>query len=553
MLAIELIAVEHRFPPANAEYVDNDLITAFPRISPQAIETLISNQPLWHEEERTDDSDLRSSYVLRLADFVFAMPVQLAAATALFQKRDRASHNLWTQGRRGREAFNSLVTAIGSAALTVSVGDQLLNASNVCLLLGSPGTGKSTTHERSLLRFQHGVLFHRSCGKYQVVAIVVKVEKGGSFEALAEAIFKELVRHALVTQVPFPWATGKVPRNHTGVLRAIGELLYMLNVSAVVIEELQHLFLGTAAMDRKVVAFLTTLINLAPTLWVLVGSWELVPLLALENRLARRSTGPGYFEYRRMAEPLELYAFLTALWPFQWTRRLHPLSPEIAFEIGQQTMGVHDLVVKLYMLCQLEVIASEDETGSRALDPPLIREVAAKHFSIIAPGIQMMRAGRKEEDRTLWDVEPVDTAEYVRRYQRHVMQGVRHGGLVTVVHGASPVTPVTRSPAPAPSANGAKVVAGGAATDTTASSLPDPTDEPAEQTATSSDPVVRPLRPSKSKNEAAVALRDRQFEALDDNDFRKIAYLAMRAKRPVVEALAKAGMLRTFGIRSEGS
>lgn len=551
MSTIDLITVEQRFPPANAEYVDNDLITAFPRVSPEAMETLISNRPLWHVDERDDAQDLRSSYVLRLADFVFAMPIQIAAATTLFQKRDRASHAFWTQRRRGREAFNTLVTALATNTLEISVGDHLINANNVCVLIGTPGCGKSTTHERSLMRLQHGVLFHRSHAKYQVVVVTVSVEKGGSFEALAEAIFKELVRYALVTQVPFPWETGKVPSNHAGVLRAIKELLYMLNVSALVIEELQHLFLGTAAMDRRVVAFLTTLINLAPTLFVFIGSWELVPLLALENRLARRNTGPGYFEFRRMADPLELHAFLTALWPFQWTRRPHPLTREISFEFSQQTMGVHDLVVKLYMLCQLEVISSEEGESSRDLDPALIREVAAKHFSIIAPAIHMMRAGRKEEDRTLWDVEPVDTAEYVRQYQRHVMQGLRHGGLVTVVSGARSLGPAARPPAPNPGADPGRTVAGRPAMGPSEPDLPDSANEQTEQPPTSAAAQVRPLRPARSKSEAAITLRDRKFEELEDNDFRRIAYFAMRTKRPVVEALAKAGVLRVFGVKSE--
>lgn len=552
MATIELITVEQRFTPANAEYIDNDLITAFPRISAESMETLISNRPLYHADERGDAPDLRSAYVLRLSDFVFAMPTQVAAAITMFQKRDRASHALWMQRRRGKDAFNSLVTALAADSLEISVGDYLTSANNVCILIGTPGCSKTTTHQRSLARFQHGVLFHRTHATYQVVVITVSVEKGGSFESLAEALFKELVRHALATQVPFPWETGRVPSNHSGVLRAIKELLHMLNVSTVVVEELQHLFLGTAAMDRRVVAFLTTLINLAPTLFVFVGSWELVPLLALENRLARRSTGPGYFEFRRISDPLELHAFLTAMWPFQWTAKFHPLTPAISFEFGQQTMGVHDLVVKLYMLCQLEIIASEAGDNPRKLDPELIREVAAKHFTIIAPAIRMMRAGRKEDDRTLWDVEPVDTTEYVRRYQRHVMQGLRHGGLVTLVSiGPQP------DPAPTPAAPGHFPYLHDSASSLAVAKPPEaapsgPGAGQNEQSSTSQVDRVHPLRPTRSKSDAAIAARDREFEELDEKDFRRIAYFAMKAKRPVAQALAEAGLIRVFGAKSEG-
>lgn len=547
----ELIVVEHRFPPLNEEYVGNDLITAVPSIGEATLANLISNRPLRFEAERSHGADARSMYVLRLADFVFAMPTQLAAASALLHKKDRACHALWMRRRRGKAAFNALVSSLAANSLSPSVGECLINAPNVCLFYGTPGCSKSTTLERTLGRLQQGVLFHPSSATYQVLLIAVQVQKGGSFEALAEALFRELVRHAQATGLPFPWSTGKMPRNHAAVLEAIGDLLHMLNVAVVAIEELQHLFLGTAAMDRRVVAFLTTLINLAPTLFLFIGTWELMPLLGLEGRLARRSTGTGYFEFGRMSDPLELAAFLTALWSFQWTRDYQPLTAEVMAEFSRQTMGVHDLVVKLYALCQLEVIAREcpENVGQVILDETLVREVAERHFKIIAPAIGQMRAGRKEQDQTLWDVEPVDSTEYVRQYQRHVMQALSRNSVVTIIS-ATPAANAARGARPQVSSRALP-----AATPHPVPEAPPATNPPPPETAPSSEadstepPAIPRLRPTRSKNSRLIAERDRRFAELPDEDLRRHAYFAIRAQQPVVEAFEKAGVLCNFGAR----
>lgn len=549
----ELIVVDNRFSPLNEEYAGNDLITAVPSISEAALENLISNRPLWFEVERSHAADARSTYVLRLADFVFAMPTQLAAASALLNKKDRACHSFWMRRRRGKAAFNALVSALATNSLSPSVGDCLLNAPNVCIFYGTPGCSKSTTLERTLGRLQQGVLFHRSSATYQVLLVVVQVQKGGSFEALAEALFRELVRHARATGLPFPWSTGKLPRNHSAVLEAISDLLHMLNVAVVAIEELQHLFLGTAAMDRRVVAFLTTLVNLAPTLFLFLGTWELMPLLGLEGRLARRSTGTGYFEFGRMSNLLEFTAFMTALWPFQWTGDSQPLTAEVMSEFSQQTMGVHDLVVKLYMLCQLEVIAREcpETSGQVLLDETLVREVAQRHFKIIAPAIRQMRAGRKEQDQTLWDVEPVDTTEYVRQYQRHVLQNVSRNSVVTIVaatpaaSAARAAVPVTGSRALPPTAHPPVLAA---------PSVPAPPPLATETTPStegnSTEQLAPPrLRPTRSKNARVIAERDQRFTELEDGDLRRHAYFAMKTRQPVVVAFEKAGVLCNFGAR----
>lgn len=563
MSTIEVITVARRFNRANVEYAGNDLATVMPDISTPQLTDLLSNRPIWNDGERNHDLETRLSYVLRLSDFVFAMPIQIDAAASIFRKLDRAAHRHWVARRKGAVSFQALVSSIADGTYKPTVGGVLGGATNVCALIGTPGTGKTTTIEQSILRFAQGVFLHPSSSIYQVLAIRVKVLKGGSVETVAESIFKQLVQHAAATGIPIPWKPGKLPISHARVMDAIGDLLETLHVGAVIIEELQHLFLGTDATDRKVVAFITTLVNLAPTLFVFVGSWELMPLLGLEERLGRRSAGDGFFQFRRMSDAAEIAAFMTAMWPFQWTRKHYPLKPEISAEFAHQTLGIHDYLVKLYMLCQVHLIGLEQFQEEPVFDVALVRHVCATHFPTLAPAIQMMRSGRKETDRTLWDTEPTDMGEYLRLYKLQVMQRKSGDRVIAFLSSGVPAqttaTPTRRAtgsssagtvagtpssatpspPAPHPPL-GVGSPAGAAATDGTPQAMSNQDD------ATASAPLprklhIRPLATAKAKAE-----RDARFQALGDDDLRKLYYLAREGSEPFVDALARAGCLRKF-------
>lgn len=552
---IQIITVTQRFARTNVEYASNDLATMMPDIGASQVADLMSLRPIWSEDERMHDDETRMSYVMRLGDFVFAMPIQVDAATAIFRKLDRASHRHWGVRAKGATTFQALVSSIAAGTYQPAVGGVLGGATNVCVLIGTPGTGKSTTVEQSILRFAQGVFFHPSSAIYQVLAIRVKVLKGGSVETVAESIFKQLVRHAAATGVPIPWRVGKVPPSHARVVEAIGDMLELLHVGCVIVEELQHLFLGTEATDRKVVAFITTLVNLAPTLFCFIGSWELMPLLGLEERLGRRSAGDGFFQFRRMQDAAEVHAFMTAMWPLQWTRKHYPLTPEISAEFSYQTLGIHDYLVKLYMLCQTHLIALEKFQSDPVLNVALIREICAVHFPTLAPAIQMMRAGRKETDRTLWDTEPKDMAQYLSQYRRHVLHRKSGDRVVAFLNPGAPApapsaAPVGKTPtgSQAPAAGDTPAEAPPASASLAAAPAPDPSAPTARGEATDPQSPRKPrrlhLRPLSTVK--ANAERDAQFQALGDDDLRKLYYFARQRSEPLVDALARQGHLRIF-------
>ncbi|WP_206692547.1 hypothetical protein [Azospirillum sp. INR13] len=80
------------------------------------------------------------------------------------------------------------------------------------------------------------------------------------------------------------------------------------------------------------------------------------------------------------------------MWSFQWTREHTPLTDDIRHVLYQETQGIVDLVVKLFMLAQVHAIQLGVMRGrDEKLDAGLLRHVAGESFTLVAPMIEALR------------------------------------------------------------------------------------------------------------------------------------------------------------------
>lgn len=89
---------------------------------------------------------------------------------------------------------------------------------------------------------------------------------------------------------------------------------------------------------------------------------------------------------------MEWEGFVRRMWSWQWTRVETPLDDEIIAALRDESQGILDVVIKLYMLVQSRAIQLGTTAGKEErIDVGLIRHVAKQDLSLIAPMIDALR------------------------------------------------------------------------------------------------------------------------------------------------------------------
>lgn len=170
---------------------------------------------------------------------------------------------------------------------------------------------------------------------------------------------------------------------HVANLHALGVL---------VIDEIQHLNKTKIGPDA-LLNFLVTLVNTIGVPVILIGTLSAIPLLQENFRQARRASGMGSLIWDRMPKGKAWDYFISQLWKYQWTRDPTALSPEIQEVLYDESQGILDIVVKLFMLAQLRVVSiGEVRRGPEVLTAELLRKVAREDFRVVRPMLDALRA-----------------------------------------------------------------------------------------------------------------------------------------------------------------
>lgn len=539
------IAVRKYFPADNPDFKKNVLINWVPPLSREAIGKLMSASIPYSAEERTHPFEQRLQYVLKLnryfapldsqVDFGFLLWSLVCSSYALRNPDKEATS----------ESFANFLESIASGELVATERAEFLDSPWVCLLLGTPGTGKSSTPNAVFLRLYPDLFHHVLEGDlYQLGYVRVQAPKSGSALAIASDIHHELFKQAQRTGLPMPYAGRSRPRTIPDYIRAISVLAIKLNVGLIVIDEIQHMCSARGQLDEEAMKFLTGLLSKVKVPMLLIGTWEALPLLTLEARISRRGTSPVCTFFRRMAFDDEFKAFVRALWAYQWTASPVQLTEEILVAFYDHTQGIADLIVKLYAICQIAAIFEDD----LQFDHTFVDKIAAEHMPLMAPALRLLRDGVREDDKRLWDVEPQNLEKYLADYAASVqLAGSRLRG-----RRARKVTDL-QARAAASAAVAAALAATGAVSPETAQALAqkaveaNPSKTPVEQVRSVLNASVpkgpRPTRSSKERTKQEMAAK---FEALDDDDLRKIAYRASAANTSIADAFFASGDLCTL-------
>lgn len=533
--------VREYFETLNADFRGNPLVTAFPPIDHDTVADLMQNVVHFDAQERTHSGELRIQYVMRLLNFFLPLNHQSDFCLRLWSLICYGYKLRNPLKRASRNAFAELMQQIRTKGVRACKDGTAFDAMLCALLIGTPGTGKTTSIKSFLARLGPGLLHHTAHGEmYQLLYITVQAPKSGSAKALAQEIFNVLRSRAIEAGLPMPYTQGK-PKTEAELAQAITVLAQKLHLGVLVLDELQHLYRGNEGSDNDAMKFLMGVINRLGIPVLLVGTWECAGLLGLETRIARRATGPADAQFRRMQNDEEWKVFMSALFSHQFTRSVVELSDDLCDTFYFHTQGIQDLAVKLMMVSQIDVIVDESERLTRAS----VDATAKRHFPLIAPIVRMLRDGRRETDPTLWDMEPSDLDAYMQAFAASARVTIRRGNdrrAMTIAQRAGVAEAVAASLEATQNVGSEDASALADAAVTAAPHLP-AADHVAKIL---TDITGKAPRPTKSRSSARQKDVSDAILAFDDSDLRKILFRVTRESDQPVEienAIRKAGHL----------
>jgi hypothetical protein len=123
-----------------------------------------------------------------------------------------------------------------------------------------------------------------------------------------------------------------------------------------------------------------------------------------------------------MEEGREWKALTDKLWTLQWLqKRDEVLSDDIRSLWYDLSQGVLDIVVKLFVLCQLRAIATKVER----ITPKLMRQVYEDELKPVHPMLAALRSGDVEEMTKFSDLKLKDTDKRLLELQKRVAETVQ--------------------------------------------------------------------------------------------------------------------------------
>ena len=148
----------------------------------------------------------------------------------------------------------------------------------------------------------------------------------------------------------------------------------------------------------------------------MVGTNKAISILQSEFRQARRGSGQGDMVWSQMPKDESWDLFVEGMWEYQWTTHFTELTREFNDLLYEESQGILDIAVKLFMLSQVRVIA----TGDEKLTKQTIKQVAKDSLRLVKPMLHALRSGIPSEIAKYEDIRPIDMEEEIEKYKASI-------------------------------------------------------------------------------------------------------------------------------------
>ncbi|WP_248565401.1 AAA family ATPase [Paenibacillus sp. L3-i20] len=286
------------------------------------------------------------------------------------------------------------------------------------------GWGKSQVYERMLLRLFPQVIHHseysgRKIPVTQVTWLKVECPFNKSVGAFCKNVYAEVDR---ILGTDFYERFGEKPGKLDTLARRLIKVVAQINLGVLVIDEIQKIQKAYSGGAEDMIDFITELVNTIGIPVVMLGSYKALYLFKDSLANTRRGIANGFTENisgYMVEDSWEWNEFIDNLWDIQYTKKYTEITDEIKKALYENSLGIPDLAVKLFMHAQSSAIVSG---GDEKITAFLIKDVASKSMKLVQPIFKKMKSGDTAAFAALDDIKPdwVALNGYIREAEHRV-------------------------------------------------------------------------------------------------------------------------------------
>lgn len=409
--------------PLIEDYRNNPLLEALPPIwDEKTVVQKLASRPKFHASERELPVHLRLHCVQRISREFFqplSRHLELEQSISRLIRDGYVGRNPLTPNYafRARKDAYELIMKGSTSGYPVNTPTSAGFA-----LVGISGIGKSSSLLRILQMYPQVILHRKYQGKdmpapYQIVWLKMDCPHDGSIRGLCLNFLL-----AVDSLVGTKYYKKNVTKNPDELLPLMAQAAAVHCLGVLVIDEIQNLQEAKDDRAAQMLNFFVQLVNTIGLPVILVGTYKALPALNGEFRNARRNSGQGDATWHHFKKDEEWTWLLQGLWKYQWTDKKAELNQEFIDIMYDESQGISDIAIKLFMLTQWRTLDKEMEQ----ITPELIRSVAKDRLTLIRPALEALRSGKKKQIQNFADIySSVSIDDYLERIEAEQRQAER--------------------------------------------------------------------------------------------------------------------------------
>lgn len=393
-------------------YVGNPLIEALPenRSREELLQLLLTEVPIDRENETLMAGEDREDCLQAIYQCFVPWSVHLQIATQMA----KAIRSGYVKRNPCEPAYNAELRQLAACVQNKDPNFSRYTAANANApgfsVVGYSGMGKTSAINHVLKLFPQ-ILFHSNYQgnslHSQLVWMKLECPFDGSVKGLCGEFFSEFDR--LMNDNTYQRFVATSRTTTDLMIPQMALLARRHSLGVLVIDEIQNISAAKSGGTEKMLNFLGHLMNTIGVPIVLVGTQETVDVLSSKLMLARRNTGQGIVLMDHLNEcSADWNLFVKGIWQYQWTREYTELSDELSDVLNEESFGIVDVAVKLFVAAQNRAILEGEIGHLEIITPKLIRQVAnSDRFYMLKRQLERLKSPQKRDmadpEFVLWD------------------------------------------------------------------------------------------------------------------------------------------------------
>ena len=376
-------------------YEGNPFIDRLPPIlTKDAFENRTILLPDYDAKLRTAPYEVRLHYISAAHDLFIPFPrhYQLHMSIDRMIRRGYKTRNpmnqvsYWRDIREQHDALSTELTQYPKLQRSdLGQSSELSQA-----LIGLSGSGKTWGAEASLSYYPKKIVHgkHNDVGLniVQVPWLWIQAPSKSSTNELCNEFFLALDR--IVDDDYYKRFGNRVLRE---MMDQMANLCSLHAIGVLVIDEIQEVANIKSGGHEALIGFFLKLTNRLRIPILMIGTYKAKAILFNQLRLARRSCGAGLPEWSPLNKVGEWEVLSKAIWTHQYTRTFVPWSQELSDTLYEESQGIADVAVKLFVLAQQRAILARGPAEKERISAKLFKSIATRELEPLKPILDALK------------------------------------------------------------------------------------------------------------------------------------------------------------------